>query len=188
MADANNVFRYALEVYIDDFISIVIPASQEQLCHIANAIMEGIHDIFPPDNDDTNDPLSEKKLLKRDSQYDVLKTLLGIEFDGVGKTLWLKAAKREKLLTTLHTWIGMASCGHGGVPFNQSKITIAKLRHAFAAIPAGVGLLSPCNRVLAHSFKNIPKIRRDAGSLSWAGQISLELSMHQAMVLAGFDG
>ena len=59
-------FWYALEVYVDDFISIVIPRSQEQLRHVANAIMEGIHDIFLPDNDDANDPLSEKKLLKRE--------------------------------------------------------------------------------------------------------------------------
>jgi hypothetical protein len=91
--DTNTRFRYALEVYVDDFISIVIPASQEQLRHVANAIMEGIHDVFPPDEDDANDPISEKKLIKRDGQYDVLKTLLGFEFDGVGKTLWLEAAK-----------------------------------------------------------------------------------------------
>ena len=134
---------------MDDFISIVIPASQEQLHHMANAIMEGIHDIFPPDDDDANDPISEKKLLKRDGQYDVLKTLLGFKFDGVGKTLWLEAAKREKLLTTLHTWIQMALHGHWGILFKQFEITSAKLRHAFTAIPAGVGLLSPCNRVLA---------------------------------------
>ena len=76
VADANNIFRYALEVCVDDFISIVIPTSQEQLRHIANAIMEGIHDIFPPDDGDANDPLSEKMLLKQDGQYDVLKTAL----------------------------------------------------------------------------------------------------------------
>ena len=59
--------------------------------------MEGIHDIFPPDDNDDNDPLLEKKLLKRDGQYDVLKTLLGFDFDGIGKALWLEAAKWEKL-------------------------------------------------------------------------------------------
>jgi hypothetical protein len=123
VADINNGFRYALEVYVDDFISMVIPAFQEQLRHVANAVMEGIHDIFPPDDDDANDPISEKKLLKRDGQYDVLKTLLGFEFDGVGKTLWLEEAKREKILTTLHSWIRMASRGHGGIPFKQFEIT-----------------------------------------------------------------
>ncbi len=111
--------------------------------------MEGIHDIFPPDDDDANDPISEKKLLKRDGQFDILKTLLGFEFDGVGKTLWLEEAKRERILTTLHSWIRLASHGHGGISFKQFEITIAKLRHAFTAIPAGVGLLSPCNCILA---------------------------------------
>ena len=119
VADINNGFKYALEVYVDDFISIVIPASQDQLRHVANAIMESIHDIFPPDNNNANDPISEKKLLKRDGQFDILKTLLGFEFDGVGKTLWLEEAKREKLLTTLHSWIRLASRGHGGIPFKQ---------------------------------------------------------------------
>ncbi len=69
VADAKDIFRYALEVLVDDFISIVIPASQEQLRHVVNATMESIHDIFPPDDDDANDPLSEKKLLKWDGQY-----------------------------------------------------------------------------------------------------------------------
>jgi hypothetical protein len=59
--------------------------------------MECIHDIFPPDNDYANDPQLEKKLLKQDGKYDVLKTLLGVDFDSIGKTLWLEAAKQEKL-------------------------------------------------------------------------------------------
>jgi len=46
VADTKNVFRYALKVYVDDFISIVIPPSQERLRHVANAIMEGIVTIF----------------------------------------------------------------------------------------------------------------------------------------------
>ena len=42
VADANNVFRYALELYVDVFISIVIPTAQEQLHHAVTAIMDGI--------------------------------------------------------------------------------------------------------------------------------------------------
>ena len=59
-----NLF-YALEVYVDDFMSIVIPTSKEQLEHVATAIMTGIHDVFPADIVDGNDPISEKKLQKR---------------------------------------------------------------------------------------------------------------------------
>ena len=58
----NRDFFYALEVYVDNFMSIVIPTSREQLEHVATAIMTGIHDVFPADIVDSNDPISKKKL------------------------------------------------------------------------------------------------------------------------------
>ena len=90
-----------IEVYVDDFMSLVIPVSQEQLRHMAKAIMHGIHDVFPIDNKNGNDPISEKKLKQGEGKYDMRKTLLGFDFDGVGKTMWLETAKSEKLLTVL---------------------------------------------------------------------------------------
>ena len=53
---------YMVEVYEDNFMSLVVPVSREQLCHIANGIMHGIHCIFPPDEVDSNDPILEKNL------------------------------------------------------------------------------------------------------------------------------
>ena len=44
--------HYAIECFVDDYISPVIPTSQEQLRHVKNAVMNGIHDIFPADADD----------------------------------------------------------------------------------------------------------------------------------------
>jgi hypothetical protein len=52
---------YALEVYVEDFMSIVIPTPQEQLEHVAMGIMMGIHDVFPADIVNSNDPISKKK-------------------------------------------------------------------------------------------------------------------------------
>jgi hypothetical protein len=75
-------FLYMVEVYVDDFMNLVIPVSQEQLRHVATAVMTGIHDVFPPDADDSNDPISKKKLLKCEGQYSTHKTLLGFDFDG----------------------------------------------------------------------------------------------------------
>jgi hypothetical protein len=63
--------------------------------------------------------------------------------------LWLEDAKREKLLSILHLWLQNASRVMGAIPFKQFETVVAKLRHAFTAIPAGVGLLSPCNWILA---------------------------------------
>ena len=61
--------------------------------------------------------------------------------------MWLEAAKREKLLTILKSWVRTGNRGNAGIPFKEYESVILKLRHAFISIPAGVGLLSPCNRV-----------------------------------------
>jgi len=78
----NRDFFYALKVYVEDYMSIVIPTSREQLEHVATAIMMGIHDVFPADIVDSNDPISEKKLLKGEGQYALFKMMLGFDFDG----------------------------------------------------------------------------------------------------------
>ncbi len=54
-----TTFLYALEVYVDDFMSIVIPTSWEQLENVATVVMTGIHDGFPVDVVDGNNPMSE---------------------------------------------------------------------------------------------------------------------------------
>ena len=54
--------KYVMEVFVDDFITLAIPMSQLQLDHLASAVMHGIHDVFPPDHNNTdNDPISQKK-------------------------------------------------------------------------------------------------------------------------------
>jgi hypothetical protein len=65
----------------------------------------GIHDVFSLDDNDSNNPISERKLIKDEEQYFTQKTLLGFDFDGSAKTMWLELAKREKLLTILKSWI-----------------------------------------------------------------------------------
>ncbi len=42
----------------------------------------GIHDVFPTNITNSEDLISEKKLLKGEGQYSLIKTLLGFEFDG----------------------------------------------------------------------------------------------------------
>jgi len=109
--------------------------------------MTGIHDVFPADIVDSNDPISEKKLLKGEGQYALFKMMLGFDFDGKRKTMWLEEEKHAKLLTILHSWLCAGSLNHG-IPFGEFKLVIAKVRHAFTALPGGRGLCSPCNRLL----------------------------------------
>ncbi len=68
--------------------------------------MLGIRDMFPPDNNNSNDPLSERKLIKDEGQYSTQKTLLSFDFDSLAKTMWLESANREKPLPFLRAGYG----------------------------------------------------------------------------------
>jgi len=83
-----------------------------------------------------------------EAQYATLKMLLGFDFDGINKTMWLESAKRKKLLTILRGWIRTGHRGTAGIHFKEFESTIAKIRHTFTCIPMGASLLSPCNRIL----------------------------------------
>jgi hypothetical protein len=146
--DLFNFFRYLLKVYVDDFISPVIPCSQEQLRHVSTSTMMGIHDVFLADDNNSNDPILEKKLKQLNGEYSMTKTILGFDFDGINKTIWLKEAKRAHLLMVLHGWIRSSKAGMVGIPFKEFESVVTKIRHAFMAIPAGRGLLTPCKNNL----------------------------------------
>ena len=101
--------------------------------------------MFPPSADNTTDPISAKKLRKGESTFDTTKCLLGFDFDGINKTIWLEEAKRASLLTILHQWIRGSVKARRGIPFYEFESIVAKLRHAFTVLREGCGLLSPCN-------------------------------------------
>ena len=85
--------QYLLEVYVDDYLSLVIPASHKHLRHVSSGTMMAIHDVFPPDKIDENDPILEKKLKQGDGEYALTKTILGFELNRTVKTIWLEEAK-----------------------------------------------------------------------------------------------
>ena len=111
--------------------------------------MKGMHDVLPPDKDDENDPLSLKKLKKKEGELALFKEMLGFDFDGDEKTMQLESKKREFLLAVLHKWIRTASGKTAGIDFDEFESVVAKVRHGFMCIPGGKGLLTPCNRVIA---------------------------------------
>jgi hypothetical protein len=69
--------------------------------------------------------------------------------------LWLEDSKRKTLLQILHSWLYTARQTSLGIPFQEFESLIAKIRHAFTSIPAGRGLLSPCNRLLKKQPQSI---------------------------------
>ncbi len=57
--EAKGNLHYLLEVYVDDFMLLIIPATNEEMLHVAS-----IHDVFLKDNNDNNNPISLKKMKK----------------------------------------------------------------------------------------------------------------------------
>ena len=85
---------------------------------MANGIMAGVHDVFPVDEDDNEDPLSLKKMKKLESMWALEKDILGFTFDGKNKTIMLDKTKRDSLLAILHGWVRHGPLG-AGIPFEE---------------------------------------------------------------------
>ena len=149
-AKGNTSWGYVIEVYVDDYMAIAIPACKEHLRHLSTGVMTGVHDIFPPSDDPAEDSISVKKLRKGEGVWALQKELLGFEFDGSpGKhTLWLAEEKRDAILATMKGWLRGSRRAGLGVPFEDFESVTAKIRHTFTSIPAGKGLLLPLNRVV----------------------------------------
>ena len=144
--------KYIMEVYMDDYITAAVATEQRHLNHLANATMYGIHDVFPPDIQNESDPISEHKL-RKDGAWALVKDILGLTFNGDDKTVWLEEDKRQALLTLVHGWLRASRNATHGIPFDEFRSVIYKIRHAFITIPAGKGLLSPFYRILAKQPK-----------------------------------
>ena len=78
-------------------MSLIIPVSQEQIRHVAMAVMTGIHEVFLPEDTDNNNPILEKKLKQGEGIYSTRKTLLGFDFNGEEKLCGSK--KQNKKIT-----------------------------------------------------------------------------------------
>ncbi len=101
----NKLMRYLIKVYVNDFMAIVIPTTRHDITHVDRAVMHGIHDVFPADDNDANNSISKNKLMKGEGAMSMAKTILGFDFDEIEKTMWLESAKRNQLLTIFHSWI-----------------------------------------------------------------------------------
>jgi hypothetical protein len=113
--------RCILEVYVNDFIALIVPTSRAPVEHVVRGILQGIHDVFPQSIDDGKDPISAKKLRKSDGTFETKKCILGFDFNGNNKTIWLEEEKRAALLTILHHESGEQQRQNAGSPLQTSN-------------------------------------------------------------------
>ena len=82
-----NGFSYMLEVYVDDYITLAVPISHDQLDHVSNAILKGICDVFPEGAEDSEDPISLRKVKKEEGMWAIMKDILGFNSNGLDNTI-----------------------------------------------------------------------------------------------------
>ena len=68
-ATDSSDMKFIVEVFVDDYIGVCMPRCKQDLDHVSGAILNGIHDVFPPDENDEEDPTSLKKLQKEDGAW-----------------------------------------------------------------------------------------------------------------------
>ena len=79
---SEDLLNYMIWVYMYDYIGLAIPSSRVQLHHVINSVVTVMHDVFPLYKDYDKDSISLKKTFKRDVNWEVIKNVLGFEFDG----------------------------------------------------------------------------------------------------------
>ena len=106
---------------MDDYIVLDIPKIQDQLHHVANAIMTGIHGVFPPDKDDKEDAISLNKILKREAAWETIKNMMVFEFyvNPGEHTIWLTGDRHTDILTKLKSGLGKESIEKMVPPLNS---------------------------------------------------------------------
>ena len=93
--------KFMIEVYIDYYINLAITRSKRDIDHISNDTMHGMRSVFPANKDDSEDPISEKKMIKKDGQWIIEKDVLGWMFGGKNKTMVLEEKINGIILSVL---------------------------------------------------------------------------------------
>ena len=104
-ANTTDPLKFILEVYINDYNNLAILRCKRDLDHIANAMMHGMHSVFPADDHGDKDPMLVNKLFKKDGQWDIAKYPLGWMFKEIDKSMVLEEKKILTILATLKEWL-----------------------------------------------------------------------------------
>jgi hypothetical protein len=141
------------EVFVDDFVGATNNLTASHLQHTSKAMIHGIHSVFPPPEITTHpggDPISEKKLDKKEGVWSFRKEILGWDFDGENFTLQLPPSKCDAIIALIKD-----IKKKDRVSLNKYQKLCGKLQHASFGIPAGIALFSPLQQAMRFSPKFI---------------------------------
>jgi hypothetical protein len=147
-AQAGLPDRSGIYVYVDDYIAAAVEnAAGTLLGRVARSALHGIHSIFPPPDvtghEGGKDPISFKKLLKGDAQWNHEKEILGFLIDGLHRTVRISSEKVAEIIAEIKKILKKRR-----VQLRRYRRIIGKLRHVALILPATRGLFSPINKAL----------------------------------------
>ena len=119
---SDDLFNYMLEVYMENCIELSIPSRRAQVNHVSNAVMIGIHNLFPIDKDDDKYAISLKKYIYiKEFAWAVIKNVLGFDFDNnPGEhPIWLTEDHCTNILAILKIGLGKESIKKRVSPLND---------------------------------------------------------------------
>jgi hypothetical protein len=143
-----------LEVFVDDFVCATNNLTTKHLRQVSRAMVNGIHAIFPPPEvtgHPGGDPVSEKKLAKREGVWDFCKEILGWDFDGKNYTIQLPPEKCKAIILQIRQLLQLQRPS-----LNKYQKIAGKLQHAAFGIPCGRALFSPIQEAMRHNPEFIP--------------------------------
>jgi hypothetical protein len=144
-----------LQVYVDDFCYAATQSEDgAHIPTIRRATIHSIHAVFPPTSvtkhEEGKEPISAKKLLAGDGNFDTKKEMIGFMFDGVKCTVHLPPAKAATYIKETHTMLWRKT-----VPLKNLQMLFGKLRHASIILPMAKRFFSPLNDAMHGSPKLI---------------------------------
>ena len=96
------------------------------------------------------EPISAKKLVAGDGNFNTKKEMIGFVFDGVKRTVHLPPAKAAAYIKETHTLLRRKT-----VPLKKLQMLVGKLWHASIILPAAKGFFSPLNDAMRGNPKLI---------------------------------
>ena len=144
-----------LQVYVDDFCYAATQSTDgTHIPKIRRAAVQGIQALFPTPKITKHvggkEPISRKKIDQGDGNFVTLKEMIGVEFDGIRRTVRLPAAKAKAYIRATHTLLRRRT-----VPLKALQMLVGKLRHASIILPAAKGFFTPINAAMRGSPKLI---------------------------------
>jgi hypothetical protein len=145
MVNANvptpNNFITLFEVFVENFVGYTNHGSSDHLQKVSQAMIHGIHSIFPPpeiSKHNGEDPILESKIAKGEGLWNTEKEVLGWIFNGKNYTMHLPEKKIKDIILQIRKMLQKKRPS-----LNHYQRLAGKLQHASYGLPGGQGFFSP---------------------------------------------